>query len=299
MSFLWAVLDGADHEAIARTLEFVIQSSSDGDSTLAIVAGFFISLYLVYDGFGKWKTKRLMEDTPTEKVRSMAAGRTELEGVAHSDGETIEAPFSDEACLHIDWEVEEYRKDPDDDDYDWETVAQGSQSVPFYLDDGTGRVVVRAASGDATFEISDANTRQITVGGGQRPPAEVAEFIERHDSQHEQASLTENPIDALGDFVASENIGHSNRKRRYSQEILPDGNDIYLLGSAVPREADGEMAGQEDLLELTREEDLDTFLVSDRSEEELESYYEKWGPLEIVGGIGLSAICLALLLGAF
>ena len=33
--------------------------------------------------------------------------------------------------------------------------------------------------------------------------------------------------------------------------------------------------------------------------EELESYYEKWGPLEIVGGIGLSAICLALLLGAF
>ncbi len=299
MSVLWAVLDVGGHETLVRMLDVVVQSSSDGDSTLALVAGFFVGLYLVYDGFGKWKTKRLMEDTPTEKVRSMAAGRTELEGTAHNDGQTVEAPFSDEECLHIDWEVEEYRKDPDDDDYDWETVAQGSQSVPFSLDDGTGRVLVRAAGGDATFEISDSNTRRITVGGGQRPPGEVAEFIERHDGQHERASFTENPVDALGDFVASDRIGHSNRKRRYTQEVLPDGSDVYLLGSAVPREADGEMAGQEDLLELTRDEDLDKFLISDRSEEELESYYEKWGPLEVVGGLALSAICLALLLLRF
>lgn len=274
-------------------------ASSDGDSFLALVAGFFLGLYLVYDGFGKWQTKRLIEDTPTEKVRSMAVGRTELAGVAEPDSGTIEAPFTDEECLHTDWEVEEWRKDPDDDDYDWETVAKGARSVPFYLDDGTGRVLVRADQGNPTFEISPANTRQFTVDSGHSPPAEVREFIERHDSRYDDTSFFADPMDALTDLATGGGIGFTDRRRRYTQRVLPAGSDVYLLGSAVQRDAEGAMGGQEDLLAVTRDADLDTFVISDRTEEELEGYYERRGPLEIVGGLALSAVCLALLLTWF
>lgn len=287
---LWA----AGAEAPARLVVLASDSGDEGELLIALVVGFFFGLYLIYDGFNKWQTKRLIQDTPTEKVRSMAVGRTELAGVARHIDETVEAPFTDEECLHIDWEVEEWRKDSDDDEYHWETVARGSRSVPFTLDDGTGTVPVRAADGDPTYEISDANRWQTRVGRGQSPPPEVREFIERHDRRDDDTSFFEEPVDALTDLVQSGRIGSSNRKRRYSQTILPDESSIYLLGSAIPRDAaDG---GDESLLEITRTESLDTLLVSDRSEEELESYYSKRGPLEVVGGLALSAICLGVLL---
>jgi hypothetical protein len=286
----WAVVG----EAPGHLVVLANNSDDEGGLLIALVVGFFFGLYLIYDGFNKWQTKRLIEDTPTEKVRSMAVGRTELEGVAKSVDDTVEAPFTDEECLHIDWEIEEWRKDNDDDDYHWETIARGARSVPFYLDDGTGKVPVRATEGDPTYEISDANRWRTTVGRGGSQPPEVREFIERHDSRHDDTSFFEEPVDALTDLVQSGQIGSSNRKRRYSQEILPEESSIYLLGSAVPRDAtDG---GEQSLLEITRTESLDKLLLSDRSEEELESYYSKRGPLEIVGGLALSAICLGVLL---
>jgi hypothetical protein len=291
---------GAFHAGVLKTQEaLTVLATSDDDNTLGLFAGFFIGLYLVYDGFDKWRTKRLMKDTPTEKVRSMAAGRTELEGVATNDGETVEAPFTDDECLHIDWEVEEWRKDPDDDHHEWRTIAQGQRSVKFSLDDGTGEVLVRADAGNPEYEISDANTQQYIVGTGNAPPPEVEEFIQRHDSQFDDTGFMEDPINALSDLLDSDEIGYSHRRRRYTQEILPDGSDVYVLGSALQRDVESPMEGQEDLLELTRDEGLDELLISDRSEQELESHYEKWGPLEIVGGLALSAVCLGLLLLKF
>jgi hypothetical protein len=228
----------------------------------------------------------------------MAAGRTELAGVANGDN-TIEAPFTDQRCLHTDWEIEEYRRDPDDDDYDWVTVASGSRSVPFYLDDGTGRVLVQADSGEATFDLSDERRTQFTTGSSESPPPEVREFIEQYDGDDADVNFLDNPIDTLTDLFGGNNIGYSNRRRRYTQTVLPDGTEVYVLGSAVPRSNPDGMEHQEDLLVMTREEGLDMLLISDMNEAELEAHYERWAPLEIIGGIALSAVCLALLLGAF
>ncbi len=300
MTAVTAPVDPGWLGALAGTLDAIlVQSSNDGDSGAALFVGFLIGLYLVYDGFGKWKTKRLIQDTPTEKVRSMAVGRTELAGVARSDGETIEAPFTDEECLYVDWEIEEWRKDPDEADHEWQTIASGTRTVPFDLDDGTGEVLVRAREGNATFEISDENQTRFTTDRSESPPAEVREFIERHDRNDDGTSVFGDASDGLGDLIDGDAIGYSNRRRRYTQRVLPDESEVYVLGSAVPRETGGGMeTGQADLLEMTRDE-LDKFLVSDRTEEELERYYGKRGPLQIVGGIGLSAVCLALLLGSF
>ncbi|MEF8783377.1 MAG: GIDE domain-containing protein [Haloarculaceae archaeon] len=288
---LWVVVT----EVTGHLVPLATDSGNEGELLIALVGGFFFGLYLVYDGFNKWQTKRLIQDTPTETIRSMAVGRTELDGVAKSVDDTVEAPFTDEECLHIDWEIEEWRKDTNDDDYHWETIARGVRSVPFYLDDGTGKVPVRATEGDPTYEISDANRWRTTVGRGRSPPTEVREFIQRHDSRYDDTSFFEEPVDALTDLVQSEEIGSANRKRRYSQTILPDGSSVYLLGSAIPRDS-AEGGQDESLLEITRTESLDKLLVSDRSEDELESYYSKRGPLEVVGGLALSAICLGVLL---
>jgi hypothetical protein len=41
-----------------------------GEAVWLLPAGFLLGLYLVYDGYDKWQTKRLVEDTPPENVRS-------------------------------------------------------------------------------------------------------------------------------------------------------------------------------------------------------------------------------------
>src|SRR5439155_7853476 len=53
--------------------------------------------------FRNLRTRRLIEDTPTAHIRSMAMGLVELQGdiVARSDHE---APFSGRACAY--WEID-------------------------------------------------------------------------------------------------------------------------------------------------------------------------------------------------
>lgn len=270
----------------------VVVLNLDGNDPVALaVLGFVTGLYLVYRGFGRWKTKRLVEDTPTESVRSMTAGRTELEGTIRSGDNSVPAPFTDEECVYVDWYVEEYN-DADD---EWHSAAEGSQSVPFYLDDGSGSVLVAADEGDPTVEISEGWTR-IRVGGGESPPPEIERFIDAHDSQYDETSFTENPVGAVADRFKGK-LGHSNEPRRYVQKILPVGSEVYVLGSAVQRENAQANGGQETLLKVTRDESADEFILSDYGEAGLESHYEKWSPLEMIGGIAISTVCLASLVG--
>jgi hypothetical protein len=108
----------------------------------------------------------LVEDTPAEKVRSAAVGRTELEGTAKPTAGTITAPFTDEKCLHVSWRVEELRGSGDGED--WEAIAAADLSVPFLLDDGTGELLVGARAGDTGYELSHGNfdIDGPSVGGG-------------------------------------------------------------------------------------------------------------------------------------
>jgi hypothetical protein len=294
-SSLWLAVP----DALGVLVPLASDSNDEGEAFLMLVLGFGLGLFLIYDGFNKWRIKRMVEDTPTEKTRSMAVGRTELDGVARADGETIEAPFTDEACLHVSWEIEEWRED-EDDDHHWETIAQDRASVPFYLEDDTGRVLVRADAGDPEFEISEANETRFTTGRGESAPAEVQEFFTRRNrrTRDNGDSLLGDPVDAVTDLLGGGGLSDSGRKRRYTQTVLPDGADVYILGSALPRD-DAAGSENETRLEVTRDEDVDVFLISDRSEAELESRYERLAPIETVGGLALSAVCLFVILRWF
>jgi hypothetical protein len=318
--------------AVAGAVALTSHTGGDtGELIWLLPAGFLLGLYLVYDGYDKWQTKRLVEDTPTEKVRSAAVGRTELEGTAKPVDGTIEAPLTDDDCLYVSWRVEEHRGSGDDSD--WVTLASDDLSVPFLLDDGTGQMLVEAHGGDPEFEISDENRTETHVGGSDDAPAKVQQFISDGPPRNPVAprdgtsDTDDGFVDKLNDAVTIEpshgnfdidgpsiggtrggaagisdgfaagasggsaGLGFSNNSRRYYQQVLPASSDVYVLGSAEPRAWGQGTEG--DLLKMTRDPSLDEFLISDLSEAQLESHYERWGPIEIVGGIVLSAGCLA------
>lgn len=267
--------------AAIRSLQIVPLQSDSGVNPLVplFIVGF--GLLLVYGGFRKWQQRRLIEDTPTEKVRSAAVGRTELSGTVEPiDGVgTLEQPFTDGQALVATYEVEEWREDHDDNSR-WETIERDTRVTPFELDDGTGRMRVEPES-DATIEISDGNTTQFRVGANETPPDEVVAFFEREYGADEDAGLVQKVLQAGPGARDSD-------RRRYTQEVIPPGEDVYLLGGARP--ADGARGSNAERLVLGHDEGSGEFIISDMGESEIVSGYKWAAPAMMAGGIALGAV---------
>lgn len=241
-----------------------------------LVVGFVGGLAMVWDGFSTWRKSRLVEDTPRERVRSVAAGRTELQGTVLPIDDTRSAPFSDDEYLLARWEVEAYRSD--DDGKSWVTVEEELDWVPFELHDGTDAIRIDPAP-DGTIEIEEGLRTQIEVGRLDAEPAPVREYL------RERSDVALPDRSGVTGSLFSE-------KRRYTQSIVPPGETCYVLGAAQPEPvADG---GEE--LVLGEDEASETFILSTKRESELVSTFRWRSPAELVGGLCLSAVCLFLLL---
>lgn len=278
------------------------------DSILGMGVLFLLGLGLVYFGFDKYRTGRLIANTPTEKCRSVALGRTELQGTAVPEDEPAEAPFSGEDCVAAAYEIEEYRST--DDESEWVTVEAGNVAVPFHVEDDTGRV--RVSAEDAEIDVSDEHVSERTVESGSSPPDRIASFVEdgptvgvkstadRTDKLLSSVNLTTDVDEFVGNLLqsgVSEYTGvrtDSSTERRYTEEILPPGEDVYVFGGAVERDEPG--LANEERVEVTVDDMTGEFLVADRAEQDLASEYKRAAPLWMGGGVLLSAGALYLLL---
>lgn len=252
---------------------------------LFLGAFFLVGLFLVYDGFRTWQRKRLMQDTPTEKIRSAAVGRTELVGTGNAIGDPLRRPFDDGTCLVATWEIEEWEQDHDEKGRPrgghWRTVDSGTLTAPFQLDDGTGTIRVEPDD-DTRFRFRGEHEKQIRVRPRDHEPDEVADFLRHH------TDVDVPPKGGITGFLFSED-------RRYTQRYVPVGTDLYLLGATEPAEDDAHSSSG---LVFRRDSGSGEFVVSALSETELVSGSRWKAPAKVAAGVALSALMLFFLLGA-
>ena len=102
---------------------------------------------------------RVIEDTPTSRVRSAAQGYVELEGRARPlAGTTNLAPLTQRDCVWWRYRVQHRsesgtrggRREA------WRTVASGRSGQPFLIDDGTGECIVQPADAEVLAAESTA-----------------------------------------------------------------------------------------------------------------------------------------------
>ncbi len=109
-------------------------------SAVAIAGG----LYFFFLGFQLLARKRLLLTTPTSKVRSAALGLVEVNGMA-AGPYTMPAPITGKPCFLYHTTAWQQRADKKQ---EWEKVADETLHLPFFIDDGTGQLLIEPLGAD-------------------------------------------------------------------------------------------------------------------------------------------------------
>ena len=229
-------------------------------------------------GMRRRRQRDAIASVETTDVLRLTPGPAEVYGTAGpgEDG-ALPAPFSDEECLIAEWEIEEWEESGKHSS--WRTEGRGTVTTPFYVDDGTDRVLVRP--GEATVELS-GRRETVEVGVDESPPAPIRRFLD----------LDSTPGDPRGALLQALDWGTRVGDRKYHQRLLRPGEDVYVHGTVT--RVGAETFGANDFEVVASADDghpdPDLFLVADRPEEAL---LEDRGDAVLYLALG----CLALLVG--
>lgn len=123
-----------------------IQRMSTGGFVVVTVIVTVIVLAAFYAIWRNWSRARVIEDTPTARIRSAPQGYVELEGDgALLPGQPIVAPLTGRQCIWYRYRIEheEHTHDSKGRSHThWRTVDSGTSESLFHVDDGTGRCVI-------------------------------------------------------------------------------------------------------------------------------------------------------------
>jgi hypothetical protein len=129
---------------------------------------FIVGIVLFVVGFVWFRQKRLIENTPTSKIRSLALGLVEIFGDVVATGTMIlKSPHNLKDCVYYRYLVERYEQHYDPKTKSthgsWVTVKDVTERIQFYLKDDTGSVRVEPNGARITistdFQITSGDMR--------------------------------------------------------------------------------------------------------------------------------------------
>ena len=200
-------------------------------ATLALIVGPILFLR----SFRDFRTQRLIQNTPTARIRSMPMGLVEIQGKVVPRS-TLSAPFSLRPCAY--WEVDistESRRGQ------WNVVHRGHSGHPFFVQDDTGVAMVMPDGADARINFGVEE-----VCAGLSLPECYSQYMREENL-------------ALRDLWQLSAI-------RFRERILEEGQGVYVLGTAMPR-GRAVVVGEGEVLAATGTEDARAHRVRELSEQ--------------------------------
>ncbi len=268
--------------------------------------GFFAGIYLFFKGFRLLWRKRLIENIPTSKVRSIAMGLVELEGYAIPDV-ILTAPYTKTPCVFYHIIIERLVRHKNSSS--WVKEFEMKTDIPFFIKDDTGCVVL-----DPRGVETDLSLRYVNVEYDKRykeyniiekEPIYVLGTAMRTDSTEEKIhkevearikEAIENPemkegFDLNKDMWIDEKEWETAReeiRKKVSEEFVSVDEGTGKSSQFVPEYLKNVIIGKGEMDK--------NFILSNKSEKELVDNYKYKVFFCVFGGVALTLACLGIIL---
>ena len=283
-------------------------SSHGTNFEVAVAVGFGAGLVWFFKGFRVYREYRVLADTPEVPIRSLAMGLVEIHGKAKGP-QTVLSPVTKTPCFFYKVDIEKWVRDKNGGH--WSHAATDAEGVRFYLEDATGKVLLDAHG--AEYDLIQTAKRETgrgvgaslgrLFGGNREPSLATGSLVSESDllNYAESAASTAHNIFSLngGSLLTgltrgslSVNLGSERRYRLSEYCILPE-HWYDVTGTCVENPTPQD---EHDRNMVMKGQNEPTFLISWRSEKEIESTLRNRAALHIFGGAALSVACLAILL---
>lgn len=187
---------------------------------------FCFGIFSFFKGFMTLRRKRLIESTPTSTVRGFAMGLVELTGKAKKT-KAIKSPFTGVECVFYRYTVERYESSGRSSR--WVIIGEGNSNYcPFWLDDGTGKIMVFPEGAELVMPLDYEFTNTI----GKPLPDNLIEFMESNGLKYKTI---------FGDFSL-----------RFKEWFIEPGESVYVLGT-TEKTSDSSFMRAEKLLKRLQE----------------------------------------------
>lgn len=238
------------------------------DAITSILSAVFVLIgaVVIVFGFRRMHKYRLIMDTPTSKVRSMAMGLVEIHGAVQPEN-AIRTPFSQTDCVYYRYTIEEYRAHRHRDSkgrvrttYSWDTVGSGERRIPFYARDDTGSVYVNPTNAEFNVTLKKSFYQR---GGFFGAIGMVIDLLSDWDNDN----TTDLNISTWGLEPMEPGVhitfGTSVGDRKYYEYYLAPNEDVYVLGTAKSSQS------RPGHVWIEKGSNEPTFIISSKSEKEL------------------------------
>jgi len=268
--------------------------------------GICVGIYLFFKGFRKLWEKRLIQNVPTSKVRSIAMGLVEIAGKAIADV-LLTGPYTKTPCVFYHIIIERFVRNKNSSN--WVKEFEIKTDIPFFIQDDTGSVILDPVGVDIDLPLRymkrEGNKRYKEYHIMERESVYVLGTAKRIDSVQERIhkevekrirDAIENPegkqkLDINKDMWIDEKewvLAREKIKQEVSEEFIRVGEQFKKSSLSVPDHLENVVIGKG---ELDRH-----FLLSNKNERELIEHFKHKAFLYIIGGSILTLICLKIVL---
>lgn len=169
-------------------------------------AGSAAGVYLFYSGFRMLRFKRMILGTPLSRIHSASIGLVEVTGFPVGPY-VLSAPITGDPCFYYRVRAWQWIESESGKSHEWKSVLDETLFVPFFLEDGTGRVLIdpKGADLDVHKSFSDEIGASIFLTRDLVPPN-------------------------IRDFLAKRGLVPA-EKIKLEERIIPKGYPLFVFGS--------------------------------------------------------------------
>lgn len=251
-------------------------------SGIAYIVGIGAGIICFFKGLRIYRQHRVLADTPGSSILGIAMGFVEVHGKAKPAQGLVNSPVTRTPCLFYKVQIKGFFES--EDSHRWSRHWTDADGVPFYLEDGTGKVLVDAHGADCDLiRTAWRETGGLSLRGI---------FETFRDLRAPMKFLVDdNELINYAGRVSSKDM--ETRRYQFTEYCLLPGHWYDVAGTCIENPEPKDLGDRNIIVKGL---DIPTFFITWRTEAGIKKLLQVRAAKYVFGGAGLAVVSLGLLL---